>query len=63
MLSNLNLTIDHSTKQKRDRATIRDVLLMRESRRVIEPKNNDATKIRQAITKKLQKEVQELDYQ
>ena len=54
--SKLNLTIDPITSQKRDRATIRDILLMKSSSNIVDLHTNQANKVREAITKKLWKE-------
>eukprot|EP00794_Sanderia_malayensis_P012533 gene12533-13819_t len=54
--SSLDVSIDPSTQRRRDRATIRDLLLMRVSKKKIDLQNNEANKIRLAITNKLQKE-------
>lgn len=54
--SKLNLTIDPITSGKRDRATIRDILLMKSSSNIVDLHANQANKVRNAITKKLWKE-------
>ncbi len=56
--SALDITIDPSTKKKRDRDVIRDLLLMKVSKKIIDPKKNEANKDRNAITRKLHNELQ-----
>ena len=54
--SKLDLTIDPTTQQKRDRNAIHDILLMKMCDKTIDPKKNQANKVRHAITSKLFKE-------
>ena len=54
--SKLDLTIDPTTQQKRDRNAIHDILLMKMCDKTIDPKKNLANKVRHAITSKLFKE-------
>ena len=63
MLPQLDLTIDPSTMQKRDRATVCDVLLLTNSHKATGPQKNEAAKIRQVITTKLYKELQDFHEQ
>ena len=63
MLPQLDLTIDPSTMEKRDRATVCDVLLLTNSHKATGPHKNEAAKIRQVITTKLYKELQDFHEQ
>ncbi len=56
--SKLDMTIDPATNQKRDRGTIRNMLLMRSSHKTSDSRNNGAVKLREAINKKLWKELE-----
>ncbi|XP_065054392.1 uncharacterized protein LOC135683144 [Rhopilema esculentum] len=60
--SKLDLSVDPSTQQKRDRATLCNVLLMKASHKIVDPRRNQADKIRTTITRKLQKELQTLNF-
>jgi len=51
-----DLTMDPATHQKRDRETIHDLLLIKTSKKIIDPEKSEADKVRQTITKKLYKE-------
>ncbi len=51
--SKLDLTMDPTISQIRDRATIRDLLLMNSSRRVFDANENKATKVRRALEVKV----------
>ena len=53
----LDLTLDPTTSQRRDRATIRDLLFMNSSRKVFDASENKATKIRRALEIKLANEL------
>ena len=56
--SELDMTLDSATNQKRDRETICNLLLMRLSCKTFDPSNNKAVKLREAINKKLWKELE-----
>ena len=53
----LDLTIDTLTNEKRDRATIRDVLLMKSRGKSVNPNSKQADKVRLTISKKLMNEL------
>jgi hypothetical protein len=53
----LDLTIDPLTSEKRDRATIRDILLMKSRGKSMNPNSKQAEKVRVTISKKLMKEL------
>lgn len=55
--SKLDLTIDPTTSGSRDRATIRDLLLMNSSRKVFDATEHKATKVRRALEVKVAKEL------
>eukprot|EP00794_Sanderia_malayensis_P008483 gene8483-9387_t len=55
--SKLDLTMDPTTSEKRDRATIRDLLLMNSSRKVFDANENRATKVRRALEVKVANEL------
>ena len=54
----LDVTIDPSTCQKRNREHIRDILMMKSSAKTLDPVKNEATKVRNAIKKKLWSELE-----
>ena len=58
----LDVSIDPRTNQKRDRKVICDLLLMRRNTQIFDPTNNEAIAIREAITNKLWKELQNSKY-
>ena len=47
-----DLTINPAAHQTRDRETIRDLLLMKASKKIIDPETNEADKVRQKNHKK-----------
>lgn len=58
----LDVSIDPRTNQKRDRKVICDLLLMGRNTQIFDPTNNEAIAIREAITTKLWKELQNSKY-
>ncbi len=57
--SKLDLSIDPETSQRRNRETIRDLLLMSTSRKTVDANDNKAVKIRKTLESKLAKELAE----
>lgn len=57
----LDLTINPDTSQKRDRSTIRNILLMKSSGRSVNPTSKQADKVRLTISKKFLKEMNDAD--
>ncbi len=57
--SKLDLSIDPETSQRRNRETIRDLLLMSTSRKIFDANDNKAVKIRKTLESKLAKELAE----
>ncbi|XP_065069830.1 uncharacterized protein LOC135694882 [Rhopilema esculentum] len=57
--SKLDVSIDPQSSQRRDRATIRDLLLMSTSRKIFDARDNKAVQIRKTLESKLAKELAE----
>jgi len=55
----LDLSIDPDTRQVRDRARLREILMIQSSHKVVDPSSTEANRVRKAIVEKLWNQKQE----